>query len=134
LQRKSDNSIFSTVWNQKPEKDTLYVCIGPSFDAAKPLEIYAISDVSKPHSQQVVRRLTKGEFNNAFPSSNPEGTKFVFRSTRDGGDEKHKNLYIMEDSDIGEFSGGTAAGHLAGTGLSSPPPVTGRPMPRRRTY
>ncbi|XP_025809293.1 uncharacterized protein LOC112887363 [Panicum hallii] len=107
-ERKSDNSIFSTVWNQKPEKDTLYVCIGPSFDAAKPLEIYAISDVSKPHSQQVVRRLTKGEFNNAFPSSNPEGTKFVFRSTRDGGDEKHKNLYIMEDSDIGEFSGGTA--------------------------
>ncbi|RLM98526.1 hypothetical protein C2845_PM06G11240 [Panicum miliaceum] len=106
-QRRSDNSIFSIVWNQNPEKDTLYVCIGPSFDAAKPLEIYAISDVSKPHSQQVVRRLTDGKFNNAFPSSNPEGTKFVFRSTRDGGDEKHKNPYIMEDSDIGEFSEGT---------------------------
>jgi len=43
----------------------------------------------------------------AFPSSNPEGTKFVFRSTRGGGDKKHKNLYIMEDSDEGEFGEGT---------------------------
>ena len=107
LQRRCGNSIFSIVWNQNPEKDTLYVCIGPSFDAAKPLEIYAIINVSKPHSQQMVRRLTNGNFNNAFPSSNPEGTQFVFRSTRDGGVEKHKNLYIMEDSDIGEFGEGT---------------------------
>jgi len=105
-ERRCGNSIFSIVWNQNPEKDTLYVCIGPSFDAAKPLEIYAISNVSKPHTQQVVSRLTNGKFNNAFPSSNPEGTQFVFRSTRDGGVEKHKNLYIMEDSDIGEFGEG----------------------------
>ncbi|KAG2623659.1 uncharacterized protein LOC120697017 [Panicum virgatum] len=106
-ERRKENSIFSIVWNQNPEKDTLYVCIGPSFDATKPLEIYAIINVSKPHSQQMVRRLTNGNFNNAFPSSNPKGTKFVFRSTRDGGNEHHKNLYIMEDSDIGEFGEGT---------------------------
>ncbi|OEL37980.1 hypothetical protein BAE44_0001000 [Dichanthelium oligosanthes] len=108
LQNKSSNSIFSIVWNQNPEKDTLYVCRGPSFNAAKPLEIYAISNVSGAHGQhRPANRLTKGNFNNAFPSSNPEGTQFVFRSTRDGGEKYHKNLYIMEDSDLGEFGEGT---------------------------
>ena len=34
------------------------------------------------------------------------GTKFVFRSTRDGGDKNYKNLYIMEDAEFGEVGGG----------------------------
>ncbi|PON81972.1 Tricorn protease [Trema orientale] len=35
------------------------------------------------------------------------GTRLVFRSTRDGGDKKHKNLYIIENAqsrDVGEAS------------------------------
>lgn len=107
MQKRSKNNIFSIVWNQNPKKDTLYVCVGPPFDADKTLDIYAISNVSGEHKEQVVNRLTKGNFNNAFPSSNPEGTKFVFRSTRHGGEKKHKNLYIMEDSDMGEHGEGT---------------------------
>jgi hypothetical protein len=106
---RGTNSIFSTAWSQNQDKDTLYVCIGPSFSAAKPLEIYAISNVSGSHSGRSVERLTNGHFNNAFPSSNSQGTKFVFRSTRDGGEKLHKNLYIMEDAEVGEFSEGTVS-------------------------
>ena len=108
LQKRGSNSVFSTAWNQNPDMDTLYVCVGPSFSAAKPLEIYAISNVSGPPTSRKVQRLTNGGFNNAFPSSNAQGNKFVFRSTRDGGREKfHKNLYIMEDAEDGEFGQGT---------------------------
>ena len=82
--------------------------MGPSFSAAKPLEIYAISHASGPSASRKVQRLTNGGFNNAFPSSNAEGDKFVFRSTRDGGRDKfHKNLYVMEDAEDGEFGQGT---------------------------
>ncbi|CAL5323037.1 unnamed protein product [Camellia sinensis] len=35
----------------------------------------------------------------------PKGTKLVFRSTRDGGDERYKNLYIMENAELGEYRG-----------------------------
>ncbi|VAH99982.1 unnamed protein product [Triticum turgidum subsp. durum] len=107
-EKRGSNSVFSTAWNQNPDKDTLYVCVGPSFSAAKPLEIYAISNVSGPSAGRKVQRLTAGNFNNAFPSSNAQGDKFVFRSTRDGGKDKfHKNLYIMEDAEEGEFGQGT---------------------------
>ncbi|GMP50259.1 hypothetical protein CsSME_00016953 [Camellia sinensis var. sinensis] len=34
------------------------------------------------------------------------GTKLVFRSTRDGGNKRYKNLYIMENAQSGEFGGG----------------------------
>jgi Tol biopolymer transport system component len=108
LQKRGSNSVFSTAWNQNPDKDTLYLCVGPSFSAAKPLEIYAISNASGPSASRKVQRLTNGGFNNAFPSSNAEGDKFVFRSTRDGGRDKfHKNLYVMEDAEDGEFGQGT---------------------------
>ncbi|VAI53403.1 unnamed protein product [Triticum turgidum subsp. durum] len=85
-------SVFSPVWNQNPAKDILYVCVGPSFHSTEPLEIYAIqignhSDMA----HQQIERLTHGGFNNAFPSSSPDGNNVVYRSTRDG----HKNLYIM---------------------------------------
>ncbi|KAL5201074.1 hypothetical protein ABZP36_035428 [Zizania latifolia] len=101
-EKKGANSVFATVWNQNPALDTLYVCVGPSFSADKPLEIYAIHDVSTMGGRQQ-RRLTNGGYNNAFPSSSPDGSKLVFRSTRDGG---HKNLYIMEDATVGEFGTG----------------------------
>ncbi|KAL5578716.1 hypothetical protein UlMin_011158 [Ulmus minor] len=97
------DSVFSPVWDSK--KDTLYVCMGPSFSANKPLEICAIPNVSKENPRQQREKLTKGGFNNAFPSPNSDGTKLVFRSTRGG--EGYKNLYIMEDARNGEFSGGT---------------------------
>jgi Tol biopolymer transport system component len=79
--------------------------MGPFFNVGKPLEICAIPNVSSATRQR--RKLTKGNFNNAFPSSNPDGSRFVFRSTRDGGDKKHKNLYIAVDAEVGQYSGGT---------------------------
>ncbi|KAL5564510.1 hypothetical protein UlMin_027674 [Ulmus minor] len=96
------DNIFSPVWNQNPEKDILYVCMGPSFNADKRLDICSIPVVAS--GEQHRRELTKG-FNNAFPSSNPEGTKLVFRSTRNGGDKRYKNLYIMENEAKGEYGG-----------------------------
>ncbi|KAF0921369.1 hypothetical protein E2562_006941 [Oryza meyeriana var. granulata] len=103
-EKKGPNSVFSTAWNQNPALDTLYVCVGPSFSADKPLQIYAIHDVSTLGGRQQ-RRLTSG-FNNAFPSSSPDGGRLVFRSTRDGGNKRYKNLYIMEDATVGEFGTG----------------------------
>jgi len=101
------DSIFSPMWNQNPGKDVLYICVGPSFNASEPLEICSIQ-LNPNISEKVTDRkqLTKGEFNNAFPSSNPDGDKFVFRSTRDGGKDKHKNLYIMENAKVGEYERG----------------------------
>jgi Tol biopolymer transport system component len=100
-EREGPDNCFSPVWNQK--LDILYVCMGPSFNAGKPLDIVAIPDASSGAGQR--RRLTKGKFNNAFPSTDPQGNRLVFRSTRDGGDKKHKNLYIMENAEVGEFGG-----------------------------
>ena len=75
MQTKGPDNIFSPVWNQNPEKDILYVCMGPSFNAAKILNICAIPDVSsgKKHRQQ----LTKAS-NNAFPSTSPDGNYIFF--------------------------------------------------------
>ncbi|EAZ27259.1 hypothetical protein OsJ_11196 [Oryza sativa Japonica Group] len=103
-EKKGPNSVFSTAWNQNTALDTLYVCVGPSFSADKPLQIYAIHDVSALGGRQQ-RRLTAGASNNAFPSSSPDGGRLVFRSTRDGGGggRRHKNLYVMEDAAVGEF-------------------------------
>ncbi|CAO2189410.1 unnamed protein product [Urochloa humidicola] len=112
-ERREGNSVFSTVWNQNSDKDILYVCVGPPFSANSQLEIYAIFNVSGSRGRPQTKRLTDGGFNNSFPSSNPEGTKIVFRSTRDHThgptpDTKHKNLYIMQDAYAGEtFGDGT---------------------------
>ncbi|KAI3907110.1 hypothetical protein MKW92_005355 [Papaver armeniacum] len=86
------NSIFSPVWNQNDRLDTLYVCIGPSFSADATVEIHAIRRVSAGRRQ--LQPLTDDGFNNAFPSSSPDGKRIVYRSTRDG----CKNLYIMNDA------------------------------------
>ncbi|KAG8633261.1 protein TolB homolog [Manihot esculenta] len=98
-----DHHIFSPVWNQDPQKDILYVCVGPSFNAGEILDICAIPNVSSGARQR--RKLTNG-FNNAFPSTSPDGKKLVFRSTRDGGNKKYKNLYIIEDAEVGEYGNG----------------------------
>ncbi|KAG8649236.1 uncharacterized protein LOC110619983 [Manihot esculenta] len=103
FETKGPDNIFSPVWNQNPQKDILYVCMGPSFNAGKTLEICAIPNVSSGLRQR--SKLTK-KFNNAFPSTSPDGNKLVFRSTRDGGDKKHKNLYIMENAEVGEYGNG----------------------------
>ncbi|XP_034606744.1 uncharacterized protein [Setaria viridis] len=114
--RISSNYIFSLVWNQNPDMDTLYACAAPSFFSANDnyMVIYAVSNVSSSDSHMVVvRRLTKFYFN-AYPSTNPEGTKIVFQSTRDDrGDSRkrssytYKNLYIMEDAQMGELGKGS---------------------------
>ncbi|XP_057999584.1 uncharacterized protein LOC110652627 isoform X2 [Hevea brasiliensis] len=67
---KGPDNIFSPVWNQDPQKDILYVCVGPSFNAGKTLEICAIPNVYSGARQR--RKLTRG-FNNAFPSTSPDG-------------------------------------------------------------
>jgi len=104
-ERRGANSVFSTVWNQNAEMDILYVCVGPAFAANdSALEIYAIFNASG--GRPVYRKLTTGGFNNAFPYSNPEGTKIVFRSARDAPRE-FKNLYILEDAHAGESGGVT---------------------------
>ncbi|KAL1833692.1 hypothetical protein ACET3Z_003343 [Daucus carota] len=110
FETEGPNMIFSPVWNQNPGKDILYVCMGASFAANKPVDIALIPNASE--GRQHVQQLTDG-FNNAFPSTNPEGTKLVFRSTRDHPEDPEakvkdgfKNLYIMEDAEEGDFGEG----------------------------
>ncbi|RZC85752.1 hypothetical protein C5167_026421 [Papaver somniferum] len=103
--QKDYEIIFSPVWNQNDRLDTLYVCLGPSFSPDAAVEIYAIRKVSAGKRQ--LQPLTDGGFNNAFPSSSPDGNhqkkhlsktvtgkRIVYRSTRDGS----KNLYTMDDA------------------------------------
>lgn len=93
--------IFAPIWNQNPKKDILYACVGSSFDAEKPLHIIHLPNVSKAKGHY--KQLTI-EDNNAFPSTNPDGTKLVFRSTRGfGKDEGYKNLHIMHDPEEGDY-------------------------------
>ncbi|KAK1404084.1 Tol-Pal system beta propeller repeat-containing protein [Heracleum sosnowskyi] len=104
-QTNGPNKIFAPVWNQNLAEDMLFVCMGPSFSAKEPLDICLLPNVSR--ARQHEQLLTKG-FNNAFPSTNPEGTKLVFRSTRDhdGDPNEYKNLYIMEDAETGDYGEG----------------------------
>ncbi|RZC85761.1 hypothetical protein C5167_026433 [Papaver somniferum] len=77
--------LFSPVWNQR--EDTLYVNIIAITNASKyRRKCYALTD----------------QYNNAFPSSSPDGKKLVYRST---GKDGFKNLYIMEDSKRGVVNG-----------------------------
>ncbi|KAL5722281.1 hypothetical protein ACHQM5_005819 [Ranunculus cassubicifolius] len=101
----SPNKVFSPVWNQNSEKDTLYFCVGHSFAADEAVQIRHIH-----LSTNKKKRLTSSvnKFNNAFPSTNSEGDKFVFRSKRENG---FKNLWIMENAEEGE-SGGNVATRL----------------------
>lgn len=72
--------MFAPVWNQDPQKDTLYVCVGPSFSADKELQICAILDVTSGNQQRIdLTRPSSNGFacNSAFPSTNREGTVFT---------------------------------------------------------
>lgn len=93
-EERDGNCIFSPVWNQNPDKDILYVCIGHSLNSHD-LGIYAIRNASGSARGRKVERLTVSGFNSAYPSSNPDGDKFVFRSTMSG----HKNLYIRHNEE-----------------------------------
>ncbi|XP_074320235.1 uncharacterized protein LOC141657025 [Silene latifolia] len=91
------DSVFSPIWSQDPKKDILYFCKGPSFHASNEVDIMAIFDAStfKPSKPFPI---VKNRSNNAFPCSSPDGTRLVYRSTRDGGKDLHKNLYIREEA------------------------------------
>ncbi|XP_026429766.1 uncharacterized protein LOC113326212 [Papaver somniferum] len=91
------DKLFSPVWNQC--EDTLYVCVGPSFNMKMSVNITAITNVARLRRQS--HALTD-RYNNAFPSSSPDGKKLVYRST---GEDGFKNLYIMEDSKRGVVNG-----------------------------
>ncbi|KAF7076473.1 hypothetical protein CFC21_081114 [Triticum aestivum] len=107
---KSNKSVFSTSWNQNDELDTLYVCEGPAFSIEKPVQIIRIPNVSTHDPEEHKLKsfaLTDHKYNCAFPSTNPEGTKLVFRSSRDrvqGGKREDKNLFII-DAEKGEYAG-----------------------------
>jgi Tol biopolymer transport system component len=104
----SNKSVFSTSWNQNDDLDTLYVCEGPAFEIDKPVQILRLLNVSREDYKNIdVFPLTDEYYNSAFPSTNAEGTKLVFRSSRNrvpGGERRHKNLYII-DAHKGEAAG-----------------------------
>ncbi|KAK9700206.1 hypothetical protein RND81_08G223600 [Saponaria officinalis] len=94
-----ENSVFSPVWSQDPEKDILYFCKGPSFNAGHEVDIMAIFDASTSNPSDPIPIVKDGS-NNAFPCANPDGTRLVYRSTQNGGTEFYKNLYIREEAHI----------------------------------
>jgi Tol biopolymer transport system component len=108
-----ENKVFSTAWSQSTEKTLLYICDGPAFTRPKTVEIKAIVKNEETGEWNKPNRLTKGDFNHAFPSSNHDGSKLVFRCTRDrthGASVRpmnHTNLYVMEDAGEGEWGEGT---------------------------
>ncbi|XP_026429759.1 uncharacterized protein LOC113326205 [Papaver somniferum] len=93
----SEDKVFSPVWNQK--LDILYVCVGPSSHAKERVDIVAIMGASRVNHTRSIKSLTD-RHNNAFPSSNPDGDKLVYRST---GKDGYKNLYIMDNAKEGSL-------------------------------
>ncbi|KAK9689319.1 hypothetical protein RND81_09G052000 [Saponaria officinalis] len=96
------NSVFSPVWSKDPKKDILYFCKGPSFNAGQEVDIMAIFDTS-PSSNghlKVPVPIVKNGYNNAFPSTNPDGTRLVYRATNIGAPDSNKHLYIREEAHV----------------------------------
>ncbi|KAL9233678.1 hypothetical protein vseg_008642 [Gypsophila vaccaria] len=96
------DSVFSPVWNNNKEIDTLYFCVGPSFQSNAVVNIAMITNVSE--RSMGYQLLTDG-YNNAFPFTSPDGSKIVYRSTRghDGDiNKRYKNLFIM-DAEYGDM-------------------------------
>ncbi|KAF4398891.1 hypothetical protein G4B88_023485 [Cannabis sativa] len=106
-QTEGPNNVFGPVWNQIDGRDELFVCKGPAFNVNHELDICRLPNIRHHHHFQSkdIIQLTNGN-NNAFPSPSPDGKRFVFRSTRDGGESGYKNLYIMENSQVGESNNG----------------------------
>ncbi|WOL03579.1 hypothetical protein Cni_G12299 [Canna indica] len=93
---------FATAWDWK-RKGVIYTSYGPGFSSeSTEVDIIAITlpDDADENSEPLIKKLTKGSKNNAFPSPSPDGKWVVFRSGRSG----HKNLYIMDAVD-GESAG-----------------------------
>ncbi|XP_010911317.1 uncharacterized protein [Elaeis guineensis] len=87
---------FPTAWDWK-RKGVIYTSHGPEFASESTrVDIISITlpeeDDDDENSQPIVKKLTTGGENNAFPSPSPDGKWVVFRSGRSG----HKNLYIMD--------------------------------------
>uniref|UniRef100_A0ACD5ZKM2 Uncharacterized protein n=1 Tax=Avena sativa TaxID=4498 RepID=A0ACD5ZKM2_AVESA len=143
---EEDKTIFSTSWNQNVGMDTLYVCKGPAFSADKPVDIIKLKGVSeKALPRNINLTDPDGGFNNAFPSSSPDGKWLVFRSTRDrlfvpdkartaeendmarAAQRKFKNLFIV-DTEFGESNGKKAIqltdGECTDTHCSWSPTIT----------
>ncbi|XP_044983880.1 uncharacterized protein LOC123450902 [Hordeum vulgare subsp. vulgare] len=99
---RSPESVFSTSWNQNDTLDTLYVCQGTEFRTDKPVRIMMIRNVSSclcTDPVKIVLALTHNLYNCAFPSSNREGDKLVFRCSSnkvEAGQMAVKNLYIID--------------------------------------
>ncbi|XP_060963595.1 uncharacterized protein LOC115715833 [Cannabis sativa] len=106
-QTEGPDNVFGPVWNQIDGRDELFVCKGPAFNVNHELDICRLPNIRHHHHFQSkdIIQLTNG-YNNAFPSPSPDGKRFVFRSARDGGEDGYKNLYIMENSQVGEFNNG----------------------------
>ncbi|XP_074318226.1 uncharacterized protein LOC141655022 [Silene latifolia] len=98
-QAEKANSVFAPIWSQDPEKDILYFCKGPSFTANSEVDIMAIHNPSSLLPSAPVPIIKDG-FNNTFPCTNPDGTRLVYRSTRGGGTELYKNLYIRDEAHL----------------------------------
>ncbi|KAH9605423.1 hypothetical protein KSS87_001018 [Heliosperma pusillum] len=92
---------FTTVFVTDTIGPVRTVYEGPSFDAAHQVDIMAIFDASTPNPSDPYP-VVSDTYNNAFPSSNPDGTRLVFRSTNGGGEKLNKNLYIREDAHLGK--------------------------------
>jgi len=71
----SRNAVFCPVWNQNPDKDTLYICRGEAFKFDKQVVIEAIQNVSLygPDREPIPQQLTAIGCNSAFPSTNNQG-------------------------------------------------------------
>jgi len=69
------NAVFCPVWNQNPDKDTLYICHGEAFQFGKQVLIEAIQNVSLYGlgNEPIPQQLTENGCNSAFPSTNREG-------------------------------------------------------------
>uniref|UniRef100_A0A1D1XTG6 Protein TolB n=1 Tax=Anthurium amnicola TaxID=1678845 RepID=A0A1D1XTG6_9ARAE len=98
---------FPTAWDRK-RNGVIYTSVGPVFGSVSTeVDVVSITlpDVeggAEPTTSALplIKKLTVGGGNNAFPSPSPDGKWVVFRSGRSG----HKNLYIM-DAVEGESAG-----------------------------
>ncbi|XP_078435027.1 uncharacterized protein LOC144706024 [Wolffia australiana] len=95
----SPGNFFPTAWHPK-KKDVIYSSQGPDFSSiGTEVDVVSIALAQGEDGalSPIIKKLTNGGGNNAFPSPSPDGKWVVFRSGRSG----HNNLYIM-DAEEGE--------------------------------
>lgn len=89
-----DGNAFPTAWDWK-RKGVIYTSHGPEFASeSTKVDIVSITlgEEGDENAEPLIKKLTSGGENNAFPSPSPDGKWVVFRSGRSG----HKNLYVMD--------------------------------------